>query len=423
MHRVRRGLNTDPLAEVVRVEGGRVVATLTRHLGSLDLAEDAFQEAALKALEHWGAHGLPANPGAWLTTTARNAALDRLRREQARGPKEEAAMASLDGAGGDHEGHGSMVRDDLLRLLFTCCHPALKPEARVALALRTLGGLTTTEIAAAFLVPEATMAQRITRAKKKIAAARIPYRVPPDHELPDRLAAVLAVVYVIFTEAHHSSTSSTPVRVDLGDEAVRLARLLVELMPDVPECAGLLALLLATHARRDARVDAVGNQVLLADQDRSRWDRDAIDEAAALVSSTLRRRDVGPYQVQAAIATLHSLARSAEETDWPQIVQLYGMLARLQPTAVVAVNRAVAVAQVDGPAVGLAALDRIDGVDDWHLYHAARAELLVRLDRIDEASAAFGVALGCDPPPADAAFLRGRVDAVHAGSARGHRPS
>ncbi len=244
----------DELAEIVRVEGRAVLATLTRRLGSLELAEDAVQDAVVKAIERWPTSGVPYKPGAWLTTTAHNAALDRLRRESKRGPKEEAAMDVL--AGGEPEmPTPSAVGDDLLRLVFTCCHPALSPDARVALSLRTLCGLTTPEVAAAFLVAESTMAQRIVRAKKKIAGANIPYRVPADHELPDRLPAVLAVVYVVFTEAHHSSSSDVVVRVDLGDEAIRLGRLLVELMPDVPECRGLLALMLASHARRDARLD------------------------------------------------------------------------------------------------------------------------------------------------------------------------
>lgn len=386
-----------------------MLATLTRRLGSLDLAEDAVQDALVKALERWPSDGVPDNPAAWLTTTANNAALDRIRRETKRAPKEEAAMRAGDGAHEPELPTPSAVADDLLRLVFTCCHPALSPEARVALSLRTLCGLTTAEVAAAFLVAEPTMAQRIVRAKRKIAGANIPYRVPADHELPDRLPAVLAVVYVVFTEAHHSSSAEGPVRVDLGDEAIRLGRLLVELMPDVPECRGLLALMLATHARRDARVDSDGDVVLLADQDRSRWDHAAIDEAVAIVEETLRRRDVGPYQVQAAISCLHGVASSDDETDWSQIAELYGILERIQPTAVVRVNRAAAVAKAVGPAAGLAVLDSVDGVDGWHLFHSARADLLRRLDRTDEAVAAYRRALDCGPNDADRRFLVGRL--------------
>ncbi|WP_436796396.1 RNA polymerase sigma factor [Actinospongicola halichondriae] len=397
------------LAEIVRVEGRAVLATLARRLGSLDLAEDAVQDAMVKAIERWPAAGVPDRPGAWLTTTAHNAALDRLRREGRRGPKEEAAMVLL--ADDDPEPpHASVVSDDLLRLVFTCCHPALHPEARVALALRTLCGLTTAEVAAAFLVAEPTMAQRIVRAKRKIAAANIPYRVPADHELPDRLPAVLAVVYVVFTEAHHSSTAASPVRVDLGDEAIRLGRLLVDLMPDVPECQGLLALMLATHARRAARLDDAGDIVLLGDQDRRRWDHDAIAEAAAIVEGTLRRREVGPYQVQAAIACLHGLAASNEATDWPQIAELYGILEQLQPTPVVRVNRAAAVAEAVGPEAGLAVLDTVEGVDQWHLFHAARADLLRRLERRGDALAAYRQALACGPNGADRRFLMARIE-------------
>ncbi len=414
MHRLLRGgLNLDrtsaELAEVVRVEGRTVLATLTRRLGDLDLAEDAVQDAMVKAIERWPVSGVPAKPGAWLTTTAQNAALDRLRRETKRGPKEEAAMGVL--SGGDIDlPTPSAVGDDLLRLVFTCCHPAINPEARVALSLRTLCGLTTAEVAAAFLVAEPTMAQRIVRAKKKIAAANIPYRVPADHELPDRLPAVLAVVYVVFTEAHHSVSADVPVRVDLADEAIRLGRMLVELMPDVPECRGLLALMLATHARRDARLDGDGDIILLVDQDRSRWDHDAIAEAARLVDETLRHRAVGTYQVQAAIACLHGLAAADEVTDWPQIAELYGILEQIQPTPVVRVNRAAAVAEAVGPAAGLAVLDTVDGVGGWHLFHSARAELLRRLGRPEEAAEAYRRALECGPNEADRRFLAARLD-------------
>lgn len=397
------------LVEVVRVEGGRVLATLTRHLGDLDLAEDAVQDAVVRALERWPRDGVPDNPAAWLTTTARHAALDRVRREAKRGPKEEAAMTVHDGPAEVPE--PSMVRDDQLRLLFTCCHPAIAPDARVALALRTLCGLTTEEIAAAFLVPTSTMAQRLVRAKKKIARARIPYRVPPDHELPDRLDAVLAVVYVVFTEAHNATSGDDVVRTDLAEEAIRLARLLVELMPDVPECQGLLALLLATHARRASRLDDAGELVLLADQDRTAWDHAAIAEADALVRTALGRRTPGPYQVQAAIACCHGTAATAGATDWPQIAELYGVLETLRPDPVVRLNRAVAVAEASGAAAGLAVVDGIEGLDRWHRYHAVRGELLHRLGRAAEAEVAFRAALAGDPSPAEARHLEGRLAA------------
>lgn len=404
------------LDDVIRLEGRNVLATLTRRLGSLDLAEDAVQDAVVRALETWPTRGVPDRPAAWLTTAASNAALDRLRRESKRGPKEEAAMGRHEPGEPDpadqalEDGEASAVGDDLLRMVFTCCHPAINPEARVALSLRTLCGLTTAEVAAAFLVPEPTMAQRIVRAKRKIAEARIPYRIPPDHDLPDRLPAVLAVVYVVFTEAHHSATSEDgPVRVDLAEEAIRLGRLLIELLPDVPECHGLLALMLATHARRDARADEHGDLVLLADQDRARWDHEAIAEAAAIVDETLRRRDPGPYQVQAAIACLHGLAPTAADTDWPQIAELYGILEAVQPTPVVRVNRAAAVAEAVGPAAGLAVLEAVEGVDRWHLYHSARADLLRRLGRRDDAVEAYRQALECGPNPVDRRFLEARL--------------
>ena len=382
-----------------------------RRLGDIDLAEDAVQDAVLRALEAWPRQGVPDNPGAWLTVASRNAAMDRLRRDSNRGPKEEAAMGLLDSEQPPPP-DPSMIRDDQLRLIFTCCHPALNPDARVALALRTLCGLTTSEIAAAFLVPEPTMAQRLVRAKRKIAAANIPYRVPRDHELPDRVPAVLALVYVVFTEAHHpsSATAGGIVRVDLATEAIRLGRLLVELMPDVPEGRGLLALMLATHARTAARVDASGHLVLLDDQDRTLWDHDAIAEAASLVESCLRPGGAGPYVIQAAIACLHGLAGSSAETDWPQIAELYSRLESVMPTAVVSVNRAVAVARAHGPASGLELLDRIDGLDQWHLFHSARGAFLRELGRRDDATAAYRTALRCDPSDADRHFLEQRLN-------------
>lgn len=390
-----------------------MVATLTRILGDLDLAQDAVQEAALVALERWPRDGIPDNPAAWLTTAARHKALDRLRREQHRGGKEDTAMRMLEG-GSDDPLPDSVVRDDLLRLIFTCCHPALSAEARIALSLRTLGGLTTAEIARSFLVPEPTMAQRLVRAKHKIAGAAIPYRVPSDHELPERLPAVLAVVYLIFTEGHTATSGDALVRVDLCDESIRLARLLAELLPDETEVLGLLALLLVTDARRATRLDGDGELALLADQDRSVWHQPQIAEGAALLEVALRRAAgrPGPYALQAAIAAVHAEAPSWSATDWDELVALYDLLAVILPTQVVALNRAVAVAERDGPATGLAVVDSIDGMEGFHLWHATRADLLRRLDRRAEAADAYRAALACRPSDPERRFLERRVTEV-----------
>lgn len=396
------------LSETLRLEGGQVLATLIRMTGRFDLAEDALQDALLVANEKFSDDRLPDNPAAWLTTVAKRKALDRLRRESKRAAKEAEAMSLLTS---DQDAEPT----DQLRLLFTCCHPALSPESRVALALRTLGGVTTREIARAFLVAEPTMGQRISRAKSKIASAHIPYRVPEDHELPDRLDAVLNVIYLIFTTGHHAPFGSWDDRVDLADEGIRLARMLAELMPDEPECLGLLALCLATAARQPARQAPDGSLVLLADQDRTRWDHDRIAEAARLVDGALRRRSAGPYQLQAAISTLHSLARTAEETDWPQIAVLYRMLEHLVDTPVVTVNRAVAEAEVSGPQVGLDLLETVDSLEDWHFYWSARADFLRRLDRIADARAAYVRALACDMNETDRAFLTMRLDRIEPG--------
>lgn len=391
------------LDEVVRIEGGRVLATLIRLCGDFDLAEEALQDAVVVALERWPQTGLPDNPGAWLTTTARNKALDRLRREAHRSEKETEAFRML------AEPPDPPHSDDRLRLIFTCCHPALSPAARVALTLRTIGGLTTTEIARTFLVPEPTMGQRISRAKRKIAVARIPYRVPEQHELVDRIPAVLAVLYLIFTTGHHAPGGRLDSRVDLAEEAIRLGRILVELMPDEAECQGLLSLMLATHARRDARLDPNGNLVLLPDQDRSRWDQAAITEAADTVDQVLRRGAIGPFQIQAAIACLHGLAGSDATTDWKQIVDLYRRLEQITPSPVVTVNRAVAEAKVFGPEAGLALLEQTTGVEQWHLYWSTMAALLRQADRIDGAVRAYRSALECEMNESDRRFLEGQL--------------
>jgi RNA polymerase sigma-70 factor, ECF subfamily len=395
----------DEVARVYRQEYGRCVATLVRVLRDIDLAEEAVQEAFATAVQRWPETGLPPNPGAWIVTTARNKAIDRLRREAAREDKH--AQAVLLHQPSEPQEVGP-VRDDQLRLIFTCCHPALAPAAQVALTLRLLGGLETPEIARAFLVPEATMAQRIVRAKRKIKDAGIPYRIPTGAELPRRLPPVLAVLYLVFNEGYAASTGADLVRADLCAEAVRLTRELAGLMPDEPEVAGLLALLLLTESRRAARTGPDGSLVLLPDQDRSRWDRDLITEGQAIVRACLRRNRPGPYQLQAAIAAVHSDAPTAADTDWSQVVALYDQLHTVAPTPVVALNRAVAVAELHGPAAGLAALDQLE-LPAYHLFHAARADLLARLGRRAEASEAYERALGLATNAAERAFLAGRL--------------
>jgi RNA polymerase sigma-70 factor, ECF subfamily len=380
---------TEEIARVFRAEYGRAVSVLVRAFGDIDLAEDAVQEAFAAAVRKWPDDGVPPSPAGWIITTARNRAIDRLRRESARDDKY--AQAALLHAGDEQPVEEGVVRDERLRLIFTCCHPALAPAARVALTLRLLGGLTTTEIAHAFLVPEPTMAQRIVRAKGKIKAAKIPYRVPYEADLPARLDAVLAVVYLIFNEGYTASSGDRLVREDLCAEAIRLGRLLVELMPDEPEALGLLALMLLTESRRPART-AGGELVLLADQDRSRWDHALVAEGQDLVRRCLRRGRPGPYQLQAAINAVHSDAAAAEQTDWRQILALYDQLAAIAPSPVVALNRAVAVSEVDGPAAALAELDRLE-LDRFHLFHAIRADLLRRLGRDAEAVTAYEAAI------------------------------
>lgn len=398
-------VTTDDIARVFREEHGRAVSVLIRVLGDIDLAEDAVQDAFAVAVERWPRDGLPPSPAGWIITTARNRATDRLRREAKRAQRHTDAL--LLHAPEDSPKEEGPVRDDRLRLVFTCCHPALAREAQVALTLRLLGGLTTPEIARAFLVPEPTMAQRIVRAKKKIRDTGIPYRVPRDADLPDRLASVLAVIYLVFTEGHRATSGDALTRTDLTAEAIRLGRLLVELMPDEPEAAGLLALMLLTESRRPARTGPDGELVLLADQDRALWDRVLVAEGQALVRACLRRNAPGPYQLQAAINAVHSDAATVADTDWPQVLALYDRLLATAPTPVVALNRAVAVAEVDGPAVALDLVDELD-LGAHAGFHVARAELLARLGRRDEAAAAFDAALGLTENSVERQHLRQR---------------
>ena len=400
-------VTTEVIERVFRAEHGRAVAVLTRVLSDLDLAEEAVQDAFTSAVRRWPDTGLPPSPAGWIITTARHRAIDRLRREVSRaGRHAEAAQLYVPAEPPCTPDSGEdTVPDDRLRLIFTCCHPALGAAAQVALTLRLLGGLSTPEIARAFLVPEPTMAQRLVRAKGKIRDARIPYRVPTDAELPARLRTVLAALYLIFNEGHTASSGEALVRAELCAEAIRLGRVLAELMPDEPEVRGLLALMLLTDSRRAARTDADGHPVLLADQDRGRWDPALIAEGQAIVRGCLRRNQPGPYQIQAAINAVHSDAPSTADTDWAQIVTLYDQLLAVAPNPVAALHRAVAVAEVAGPAEGLRLVEPLE-LDHYHLFHAVRADLLRRLDRTTEAARAYDAALARTGNAAEQELLR-----------------
>jgi RNA polymerase sigma-70 factor (ECF subfamily) len=413
----------DAVDRLFREEQGRAIATLIRVTGDFDLAEEAVQDAFISALETWPERGIPANPGAWITTTARNRAIDRLRRRKRLTEKtetlaREAALESDLRAIEDGPAEDDMqIADDRLRLIFTCCHPALAMDARVALTLRTLGGLTTPEIARAFLVPEPTLAQRLVRAKRKIRDAGIPYRVPPAELLPERLDGVLRVLYLVFNEGYAASSGDSLIRRELCAEAIRLARVVVSLLPDEPEARGLLALMLLHDARRDARVSASGELILLDDQDRGRWDAGRILEGRALVEDALSDRRPGAYQLQAAIAALHDEATAPADTDWPQIATLYRALHELSPTPVVELNLAAAVAMADGPAFGLAMMDGLAAtgeLDEYPYLHSARADLLRRLGRWSEADAAYRRALELTTNGPERSFLDGRIREVEA---------
>lgn len=409
------------IEQVFREESGKITAALIRLSGSFDWAEEAVQEAFASALSTWPTSGMPQNPAAWLMTAARNRLLDFARREQTRTDKEDALTYWIESRASDFGRPDAIAvaeddmgyPDDRLRLLFTCCHPALSADAQVALTLRTLGGLTTPEIARAFLVPEPTMAQRLVRAKRKIEGAKIPYEVPSPERIPERLSAVMSVLYLIFNEGYAAMTGAALVRRELCAEAIRLGRILMQLLPNETEVAGLLALMLLQDSRRETRVDAAGNLATLEEQDRRRWDRAEIEEGTTLVEECLRQQRVGPYQLQAAIAAVHANAPTAAETDWHEIAALYGELARINPTPVVALNHAVAIAMSKGMEQGLAIVESLSGdLENYYLFHAARADLLRRLSRPSDAADAYHKALALVTNDVERSYLARRLGEV-----------